>query len=109
MLAAGIDIGTTTISGAVLDTESGRLLCSLTSPGGEKLEGAPWAGEQSADDILKKASRMLERLREAVPGTAALGLTGQMHGVVYLDREGRALGLCIPGKTGAGICPPPAA
>lgn len=44
MLAAGIDIGTTTISGAVLDTESGRLLCSLTSPGGEKLEGAPWAG-----------------------------------------------------------------
>ena len=67
MLAAGIDIGTTTISGAVLDTESGRLLCSLTSPGGEKLEGAPWAGEQSADDILKKASRMLERLREAVP------------------------------------------
>lgn len=53
LLAAGIDIGTTTISGAVLDTESGRLLCSLTSPGGEKLEGAPWAGEQSADDILK--------------------------------------------------------
>ena len=48
MLAAGIDIGTTTISGAVLDTESGRLLCSLTSPGGEKLEGAPWAGELAA-------------------------------------------------------------
>lgn len=107
MLAAGIDIGTTTISGAVLDTESGRLLCSLTSPGGEKLEGAPWAGEQSADDILKKASRMLERLREAVPGTAALGLTGQMHGVVYLDREGRALGPLYTWEDGRGDLPAP--
>ena len=105
MLAAGIDIGTTTISGAVLDTESGRLLCSLTSPGGEKLEGAPWAGEQSADDILKKASRMLERLREAVPGTAALGLTGQMHGMLYVDAEGRALSPLYTWQDGRGEQP----
>ena len=56
----GLDLGTTTISAAVLDAD-GRLLCTRTVPGGAAVAGQPWERKQDAflrnpaDDALAVA------------------------------------------------------
>ena len=47
----GLDLGTTTISAAVLDAD-GRLLCTRTVPGGAAVAGQPWERKQDARGIL---------------------------------------------------------
>lgn len=46
----GLDLGTTTISAAVLGAD-GRLLCTRTVPGGAAVAGQPWERKQDARGI----------------------------------------------------------
>ena len=90
MKIVGIDIGTTSICGIVLDGESGRVLRSKTINSNAFLKGcAPWEKIQSPEKIISIAMGILSELLDE--HTAAIGVTGQMHGIVYLDREGTAI------------------
>ena len=87
MIAIGLDIGTTTISGVVMDP--GQVLASRTIPNDAFLPAAkPWERIQDPRKILDRALSLVKGLQTAYPDAACLGVTGQMHGIVYLDRFG---------------------
>ena len=45
---------------------------------------------QDADRIVEKAGKVLDELLEKHPDAERIGLTGQMHGMVYVDENGKA-------------------
>ncbi len=93
MKVIGMDVGTTGICGVVLDAESGRVLQSKTV-NSEAFIATPneWERIQDVTTILSIATRILDTLLEGAEGeVAAIGLTGQMHGIVYVNAEGEAV------------------
>ncbi|GHV26227.1 hypothetical protein FACS18948_1430 [Clostridia bacterium] len=91
MLVIGLDMGTTTLSAVVLETDGGQVLESLTVPNNTDIKALPWERLQNPDAIWNKASGMLDRLTRDHPGIACIGLTGQMHGLLYADAAGNAV------------------
>lgn len=90
MKAIGIDIGTTSVCGVVIDTASGSVVHSCTRNSDAFLPGcASWEKIQSVDTILAVATGILEDL--IADDVAVIGVTGQMHGIVYVDGEGLAV------------------
>ena len=105
MKVIGIDIGTTTVSAVVLETDGHggqKLLTSRTIANGSFLKGADWERIQDAEKLTDKAKAVLDELLAAYPETEAIGLTGQMHGIVYTDREGRAVSPLYTWEDGRG-------
>ena len=88
----GLDIGTTTISAVVLDGESGVIRASRTIPNGTDLpEDVPGGKLQDPEIIVGKVKSVLDELRAEYAPIDAIGMDGQMHGVVYVNAEGRAV------------------
>ncbi len=87
----GLDIGTSTLCAVALDGR-GRLIGSESLPNDSAVPDLP-AGhrEQSPRRILNLCLDLLRRLHGAIaPGAGsvqALGLTGQMHGVLLADER----------------------
>lgn len=90
MKAIGFDIGTTTISAVVVDAETGAVLETETVDNGAWCPDAlPYESIQDAGRIWETARELLGRMLDRHGGgTRAIGLTGQMHGIVYLDGKG---------------------
>ena len=92
MQTEGIDIGTTTISGVVLEkngTQKPRILKAKTIENGSFLTTTKdWERIQDAEKIVKKSRQMLDDFLDEYPEVEKIGLTGQMHGIVYIDKEG---------------------
>ena len=91
-----IDIGTTKLCGAAVD-EGGCLLAVASRPNDAAIAGLPdgWH-EQDPQRIRGLACDILRELASRVPGApAAIGLTGQMHGLVAVDAAGGAVGNLI--------------
>ena len=86
----GIDVGTSATKG-VLVAEDGRVLASATSAY-PLLTPQPGWTEQHPEDWWRAATDVLRQLT-ATPDVevVAVGLSGQMHGSVFLDRDGRVL------------------
>lgn len=85
----GIDLGTTSISGVVLDVDTGNLLEKRTISGGHFLEnGRSWERVQDAEEIIQKAKELIDEFLELHEDISAIGVDCQMHGIVYLDEEG---------------------
>lgn len=95
MKTAGIDIGTTTISGVVLEKgENGqaKILEAKTVENGCFIEtGNDWERIQYAKEIVERAVNLLDYFLEKYPHVERIGLTGQMHGIVYVDKEGNCV------------------
>jgi len=90
MYAIGIDIGTTSICGVVLDTDTGRVVASRTEMSNAFIAtDNPWEKIQDAEKVISIAVDILERFKEYP--ARVIGLTGQMHGIVYVDEQGRAV------------------
>ena len=90
MKSLGIDIGTTTISAAVL--EDGCFITSETCKNNSFLAPTlPGERIQDAQLILDIALRTADMLFERYPDIERIGVTGQMHGILYLDGEGNAV------------------
>ena len=88
-LSLGLDIGTTSVSAVVADMATGRVLASCTEKHGADLPSAdPGEKCQSPGILEETARRLLDRLLAQFPGVSAIGITGQMHGIVYLDSFG---------------------
>ena len=90
MNAIGIDIGTTSVCGVMIDTVTGELKKSRTENSNSFIDGcADWEKIQSVDKIINLATEILESLVDK--DTAVIGVTGQMHGIVYTDTNGEAV------------------
>ncbi len=103
MLFIGIDIGTTSICGVLYDSAHDKTVKELH---GENhfLEGKGF--RQDPEEIVRVSRKLLERLLESIspeegknPGweesgrqrIGGIGISAQMHGILYVDREGKAV------------------
>lgn len=91
MKLIGIDIGTSTICGVLYDTTTGQSE-SLSKANDTWLNTShPWERMQDANRIVDIAKQLIIELLPADGHVAGIGLTGQMHGIVYLDGAGHGV------------------
>lgn len=89
MKAIGLDIGTTSISAMVMDAETGAVLETQTAGNAFWVPGEEHERVQDARRIAASVEGLLGSLSTVRPQeAAAIGITGQMHGIVYLDGQG---------------------
>jgi len=89
----GIDISTTGAKALLID-EYGRVITSATTPL-ELSTPRPLWSEQNPEDwwvgIRSSIQKALEKAGISGTDVHAIGMTGQMHGLVMLDEKGRVL------------------
>lgn len=90
MKAIGLDIGTTSICGILLDANTGEIEKKLEEKNDTWIVTASsWEKLQNPHTILKKVRDILEKL--LCEHVVSIGVTGQMHGILYVDEAGRAV------------------
>lgn len=101
MRVLGLDIGTTTISAVVV--ENGQVLQALTRPNGSFLQDRErWEKLQDPKRIRATALSMVDELFRLYPDVERIGVTGQMHGIVYLNRLGEPVSPLYTWQDGRG-------
>ena len=86
-LTVGVDIGTTTISAVVYDIDHKKQLEAYTIPHHSYVRSDTFS-EQSVSVIMEKAEKLLYHILKCYPNVVSIGLSGQMHGIVYIDTDG---------------------
>lgn len=104
MKTLGIDIGTTTISAVIRDSGSG-VAEAMNVKNDTFLPGKPWERIQDPKEIRQKVEHCLRELLSRFPDVQAIGVTGQMHGIVYLGAQGRAVSPLYTWQDGRGDLP----
>ncbi len=93
----GIDVGTSSAKAILID-ESGNVLAT-EAPEYEFVTPKPLWAESNPEDwwsaTVASIRSILEESGVAAEEVSGLGLTGQMHGLVMLDRAGEVLRPCI--------------
>lgn len=92
MYFIGIDIGTTTICGIVLDLEENRIE-AVTKINNDSWinSGNDWERIQDPEIIIKDSRVLLDRLLNQFKKIEGIGIAGQMHGILYIDKDGNSL------------------
>ncbi len=90
MYVLGLDIGTTTICAVVTGSDSGAIVKSVTLPNDTAIAGLAYERLQSPMQILQKCRALVRELTESYP-IGAIGVTGQMHGILYYDKSGNSV------------------
>ncbi|MGQ9457157.1 MAG: xylulokinase [Anaerolineae bacterium] len=93
----GIDVGTTGAK-AVLVAEDGRVLAVATHEYPMSTPRPLWVEQDPGDwwtATVRSIRQVLAEAKVRPDNVAGVGLTGQMHGLVLLDRGGRVLRPCI--------------
>ena len=85
LMLIGLDIGTTGVKGVAISPDDGEILATAIESYPMRTPAPGWS-EQDPEDWWQAAQACLARLPEG-----EIGLTGQMHGLVVLDAEGRVL------------------
>lgn len=104
MKTLGLDIGTTTISAVVYDTDAG-VLTSRTIKNDSFLTGESWERIQDPSVIWEKSVAVVQELLREYPDVTAMGLSGQMHGILYLDAAGTPVSPLYIWQDGRGDLP----
>ncbi len=94
-LLLGIDIGTTGAKAIVINQE-GTVVASATNEYPMSVPHPQWA-EQDPGDWWRASTESIRQVLQSVEARdiAAVGLSGQMHGLVLLDARGEVLRPCI--------------
>ncbi|WP_428395710.1 xylulokinase [Lichenicoccus sp.] len=87
----GIDLGTSNLKAVLVDDRQ-QILGSATVPLATARPHPGWS-EQAPEDWWQAVLRAVEQLHSGhdLSGVRAIGLSGQMHGLVLLDRTNRVL------------------
>lgn len=104
MKALGLDIGTTSISSVVFAEESG-VLEAQTIANGTFLPSESWERLQDPTAIWHKACHVVTELLRRHPDVQAIGVTGQIHGILYLNADGEAASPLYTWQDGRGGLP----
>lgn len=89
-IAVGIDIGTTTVSAAIYDIDNKEQLEALCIAHNSYVL-SDFRSEQSVDVIMEKSMTLLLSIFDSYNNIECIGITGQMHGIVYIDKDASAL------------------
>ena len=85
----GIDVSTTSVKALLVDN-NGEIVKSSTSPLTLSNPRPLWS-EQNPEDWWQAAVTSITNVVDDSDDIAAIGLTGQMHGLVLLDEDGEVL------------------
>lgn len=91
MKTIGLDIGTTSIGIVVADTENKTVIDSKTVESNSFIDSKPGERIQNVDTIVSKAMCLINDMLEKHTDISAIGLTGQMHGIIYTNADGKAV------------------
>ena len=87
----GLDIGTTTISAVLVESDGMRATTSKTVQNTSHITSAnAWENAQDPEKIWKICQELLAYFYRQEPKIDGIGITGQMHGIVYVDANGKA-------------------
>ena len=90
MNIVGIDIGTTSICGVAVDIVSGDIVKSVTKQNNSFINSEKeYERIQDTEIIMQSVTGLLDELD--AENAFAIGFSGQMHGIVYVDENGSAL------------------
>lgn len=88
----GIDIGTSTISGIIFNPETGNIK-SVTKKNTSRIESENhWDDLQDPEIILSIVQEIMDEFLAGNEDIRGIGITGQMHGILYVDNQGNATG-----------------
>ena len=82
----GIDIGTTTVTALVLDTQKSEVSRACTLKNDSFIEGRAFEKLQDPSSIIETVKSAVKTVTESLT-IDAIGITGQMHGILYLDKD----------------------
>lgn len=103
MKTLGLDLGTTSISCVVMDNANNTQLFATSVHSDSNIEGLePWQRQQSVRGIEKKCRKLVDTCLKKWPDISAVGITGQMHGMLYLDKDGNLLSNLYTWQDGCG-------
>jgi sedoheptulokinase len=105
MLCIGVDIGTTTISAVAADNTHGVLNPITVQNRADLQNGPSWENSQQPEVIWEKVLQSIKILLSHHPQAAGIGVTGQMHGIVYLDENGEPVSPLYTWQDGRGNLP----
>ena len=94
MYSIGIDIGTTSICAVLMDSQSGRIICSATHNNDSFIETPNiWEKIQDVAVIEEKVFEVIDSVLNNAEGNQvdSLGISNQMHGILYYDKDGNAV------------------
>jgi len=100
-LLIGLDIGTTKLAALALDASSGEVVAMVATPNQARRDATAQGLARAELDVAALqalAVRLLRELVAALPEPAeiaALGVTGQQHGVAFLGADGAPLAPAI--------------
>jgi len=104
MKTLGLDIGTTSISAVVYSRQEG-VLSARTVRNDTFLPGRSWERLQDPRKIRAIAMKAAGDLLKEHPDVQAIGVTGQMHGILYLDATGEPVSPLYTWQDGRGDLP----
>lgn len=92
-----LDIGSSSIKGAVLNSATGSIEAVVREPFPDPLSGMP-AGfhEVSPDEIFIRAERVVQQLVKAAPTATTMFSCGQMGGIMLVEAEAAKSGQILP-------------
>ncbi len=86
----GIDIGTTTISAVIVNDNNCDVERAYTIKNDSFIKTIhDWEQIQDPDKIIFKVRKIIDEVFETYSDISAIGITGQMHGIVYVDKSGK--------------------
>lgn len=88
---SGIDIGTSSICGIVYNTVSKDIVSIAKINNTDMLSCNVWEKVQDANAIVDIVLDLIQELRIQYPDIKGIGLSGQMHGILYVNAEGEAV------------------
>lgn len=86
MKILGIDIGTTTVTALIFDTDKNKAVKSSTLKNDSFINGKPFEKLQSPEIITETVKKAIKDICDGITPDA-VGVTGQMHGILYLDKS----------------------
>ena len=94
MYSIGIDIGTTSICAVLMDSQSGRIICTATHNNDSFIETPnTWEKIQNVSVIEEKVFEVINSVLRNAEGSQvdSIGISNQMHGILYYDADGNAV------------------
>lgn len=98
----GIDIGTTSISGVAFDIETGVSMAISRENNSILRSENVWETLQDPELIAGIAREIVEQFLNDSPEISGIGITGQMHGILYVDKDGNPLSPLFSWQDGRG-------
>ncbi|MCL3852842.1 MULTISPECIES: FGGY family carbohydrate kinase [Parabacteroides] len=102
MCFIGIDIGTSSISSVAYDLKKNKIESVTITNDSTIVSEVLWEKTQSPGRIIEIVEEIMDDFSSRYPDIKGIGVTGQMHGILYLNEQGEAVSPLYTWQDGRG-------